>query len=228
MESAPCVQPHHVRTNDADYHMLLAVRGRRKVEEAGDRLEATVGDHPDVEAPGQCDVTIRTKLPGEAHPVVVCVDIARAAEAIPRKLGLNALDHGVDAVSPLTSHKWVEVLRFLRPGAPDQLAALGGIGLVPGRDVAVNHLLHLTHDDSFSLKLVRRAAFRPGCHHRGEQMAARRLPGRSLSRSAERPMFRMSEVVAVRRLPEWTSLSSAKRRGGSTPPLRSRSVDSRS
>ncbi len=90
-----------------------------------------------------------SQLPGEAHPVVVRVDFARAAEAIPRKLGLDGLDHGVYAVSPLTRYQRIKVLTLLRPRLPDQLAALGGIGLIPRRDVAVDHLLYLTHDGSF-------------------------------------------------------------------------------
>src|SRR3712207_8310130 len=45
------------------------------------------------------------------------------------------------------------------------------------------------------------------------------------SHSGEQPIVGSSEVVSVRRLPKWTSLISAKRRGGSTPPPHSRSAD---
>jgi transcriptional regulator with XRE-family HTH domain len=59
-------------------------------------------------------------------------------EREPGELRLHALDHRGDAGLPVAAHERIDVSGVLRPGARDERAALLGVDLVPGGDVAVD------------------------------------------------------------------------------------------
>src|SRR5690349_16665302 len=70
------------------------VRLRHVVEEAGDHGQPVVGrDDAEVGARHHGITAFRREIPGEAHPVVVALDIAGATEAMARKALLHTDDH---------------------------------------------------------------------------------------------------------------------------------------
>ena len=87
----------------------------------------------------------RGKLPGEAHPVVVALDLAGAAEPVPGKAFLHTDDHGIDAVLALALQHRIEIARIIGPGLCHEIAAAAAIRLVPGRDVAVDQIGQRIH-----------------------------------------------------------------------------------
>src|SRR5437879_3427346 len=78
----------------------------------------------------------------------MCVDLARAAEAVAGKAGLHLLDHRVDPGLTLALQHRVEIRGGLGPGLLDEDAAARGVGLVPDGDVTVDEIGVVAHEKS--------------------------------------------------------------------------------
>ena len=63
----------------------------------------------------------------------------------PGKAFLHRDDHGVDAVPALALQHRIEIAGALGPGPRDEIAAAAAVGLVPGRDVAIDQIGQRIH-----------------------------------------------------------------------------------
>jgi hypothetical protein len=125
--------------------VLLACRFRRKIQEAGDRLQAAADDHAEVDAARERRAAIGPQFSGEADAVVMTVYFAGTAEPVPGKALLNPLDHGVYASLALALHDRVKIARCFRPGPRDEVPSTLGISFVPHGDVTVNQVGEIAH-----------------------------------------------------------------------------------
>src|SRR5918992_5548932 len=125
--------------------VLLAGRFRRKIQEAGDRLQAATDDHAEVDAPRQRRATLGPEFPGKAYAVVMAVNFAGTAEPVPREPLLNPPDHGVDTILALALHQWIEIAWSFRPGPRDEVPATLGVSFIPHGDITIDQVGKLAH-----------------------------------------------------------------------------------
>src|SRR5260221_13733202 len=126
------------------------------IEKPGDRLEPVVGgDDAEIGSPGDCRLAFRRELPGEAHAVVMSIDIAGATELVVGEALLDRLDHRVDIGLALTADMRVEIARGLRPGPRDESAAALPVGLVPDGDIAIDQIGEIAHGKLHPLRRPR-------------------------------------------------------------------------
>src|SRR5919202_1572004 len=101
------------------------------VKEPSNGLQAAVsGDDGKIGPAYHYWSVLRCKFPGEAHPIMMHVNIAYPAKPVSNETLLDPLDHSVDARMALTLHHRVEVACIIRPRLRNEFAALLGVGFV--------------------------------------------------------------------------------------------------
>src|SRR4030088_1562492 len=119
------------------------------IDEAHDVREHAVGrEGGEIDALDDRRARYRAERPGEAHGVVVAVDLGDALQHKARELGLDAGQHGVEAGLAVAHHHRIAVAHVGGAGRSQRRLAPGRVSLVPARDVAFNDGFDVGHGNS--------------------------------------------------------------------------------
>jgi hypothetical protein len=126
---------------------LLGRRAGHLIDEAGDRLQAAIARNQGEVGADEMQWRVRsaTRLPLEAHAIVMRIDVALEAEAIAGEMLLHRRDHRADAVVTVASAMGVRVVRVLGVRARDQLPPFARVPFVPRGDVALDQFVDVAH-----------------------------------------------------------------------------------